>query len=206
MKVGSPQARAGRHLVLSLAVVAAACSEPSTPPAAPKPAPSAQGWAAQDNNAADIAGVGDQLAQVRALIAPFHDTLTAKNAGYSTQLTGCMTDPTLGGMGFHYAKVEAIDGKVDQLEPEALLYEPQSNGGLELVAVEYIVPYAIAPRDGPAPTAFGGQKFLQFDDFQVWGLHAWVDKGNPRGVFAPWNPNVNCDAVPAAARMSHAAH
>jgi hypothetical protein len=112
------------------------------------------------------------------------------------------TKTNLGGMGFHYAKESAIDNNVNLLEPEALLYEPQKNGQMRLVAVEYIVPYAVRPRDGAPPVLFG-QNFLQFDDFGVWGLHAWVWKNNPAGMFAPWNPDVNCDAVPAAARMSH---
>jgi hypothetical protein len=146
--------------------------------------------------------VGAELARLRTATARFHDIAVADSAGYDIPLTGCMTDATLGGMGFHFGNGGVIDATVNENEPEVLLYEPQANGRLRLVAVEYIVPYTLAPREGPAPTLFG-RDFRQNDDFQLWGLHAWVWRHNPAGVFADWNPDVDCDAVPADARMSH---
>ena len=113
-----------------------------------------------------------------------------------------MVDSIAGGMGFHYAKADAFDGVVDPLKPKALLYEPEKNGKLKLVAVEFIVPYTIAPREGNPPRLFG-EDFLQNDDFRIWMFHAWIFKNNPSGVFASWNPKVNCDAVAASQRMSH---
>jgi len=68
--------------------------------------------------------------------------------------------------------------------------------------VEYIVPYSFVPRSATPPTVFG-QDLLQNDTFQVWARHAWIWKNNPAGIFADWNPNVNCDAVAASARMTH---
>ena len=185
---------------LAIGTIAAfvACAEPSVSPSESSVAAVAK--------PATIASVGDQLAELRTATARFHDFAGTTGDGkpYAKQLTGCMVDEQfgLGGMGFHYAKESAIDNTVDQLEPEALLYEPQKNGTMKLVAVEYVVPYAVRPRSGPAPEAFG-QKFLQTDEFGVWALHAWIWKNNPAGMFAPWNPTVNCDAVPVAARMSH---
>ena len=73
---------------------------------------------------------------------------------------------------------------------------------LTLVAVEFIVPYNIAPREGPAPRLFD-QDFLHNGDFQIWMLHAWISKNNPSGMFASGNPTVNCDAVAASQRLSH---
>jgi hypothetical protein len=186
--------------VLTVGTIAAfvACSEPSV-------SPSDAGVRVPSEPAA-IASVGDQLAELRAATAKFHDFAGTTDVGapYAKQLTGCMVDTktNLGGMGFHYAKESAIDDNVNLLEPEALLYEPQKNGQMRLVAVEYVVPYAVRPRSGPPPVLFG-QDFLQTDEFGVWALHAWVWKNNPAGMFAPWNPVVNCDAVPAAARMTH---
>jgi hypothetical protein len=149
--------------------------------------------------------VGRELAQLRAVTARFQSFEVASSAGYSAQITGCMTDPTLGGMGFHYGKPSAIDNVADPLEPEVLLYEPQQNGRLRLVAVEFILPYSVRPRNGPVPQLFG-RPFIQNDAFELWGLHAWVWRNNPAGMFADWNPQVNCDAVPEAARMSHSGH
>ena len=94
-------------------------------------------------------------------------------------------------MGFHYGNVGLIDGSVQVDQPELLLYEPEKNGRLRLVAVEYIIPYTLHSRDAAPPVLFG-QEFKQNDTFQLWGLHAWVWKENPSGMFADWNPRVNC--------------
>src|SRR4029079_4767231 len=127
---------------------------------------------------------------------------TNPSGGGYGPLTDCMVDPTLGGMGVHFAKGSLIDGVMTPLEPEVLLYEPEQNGKMKLVAVEYIVPYSFVPRSATPPTVFG-QNLLQNDTFQVWARHAWIWKNNPAGIFADWNPNVNCDAVAASARMTH---
>jgi hypothetical protein len=83
-----------------------------------------------------------------------------------------------------------------------LLYEPDENGRLRLVGVEYIIPYSFHSRDAAPPVLFG-QPFLQFDAFQVWGLHAWVWKHNPSGLFAPWNPLVSCANAADVSLMTH---
>jgi len=147
--------------------------------------------------------VGDDLGQLRSVTAKYHsfEFATSPEGGFGP-LTDCMVDLTLGGMGFHFAKAGAIDGTVEPLNPEVLLYEPEKQGQMKLVAVEYIVPYAFVPRSATPPTVFG-QNLLHNDTFQVWARHAWIWKNNPSGIFADWNPNVNCDAVAASARMSH---
>lgn len=143
------------------------------------------------------------LATLRRVTAPFHDFDVAKNAGWGAKITGCMTDPAgAGGMGFHYGNTMLIDGTVRVDEPELLLYEPEQNGRLRLVAVEYIVPYAFHSRDAEPPVLFG-QQFQRNDVFQLWGLHAWVWKNNPSGMFANWNPNVNCDNTLDRMAMVH---
>lgn len=114
-----------------------------------------------------------------------------------------MTDPAgSGAMGYHYGNVALIDGSVSVTAPELLLYEPQKNGRLRLVAVEYIIPYAAHSRDAAPPELFG-QKFQQNDEAQLWGLHAWVWKHNPAGMFAPWNPHVSCKYASTSSAMVH---
>jgi hypothetical protein len=142
------------------------------------------------------------LKTLRRVTEPFKVFAVADSSGYSAQITPCMSDPTLGGMGFHYGNVGLIDGAVQVDQPELLLYEPQANGALSLVAVEYIIPYTFVPRDAPAPTLFGEQ-FLQNDTFQLWGLHVWVWKHNPSGLFASWNPQVSCANTTNVSTMSH---
>jgi hypothetical protein len=124
------------------------------------------------------------------------------NAGWSTKITPCMTNPAAGGMGFHYGNTALIDAVANVAEPELLLYEPEKNGRLRLVAVEYIIPYAAHPRNAAPPVLFG-REFLQNDAFQLWGLHAWVWKHNPSGMFANWNPTVSCKYTTDVLVMAH---
>lgn len=149
--------------------------------------------------------VNRDLATLRQATASFHDFATAKDAGWSTPITDCMTDPVLGGMGVHFGNVGLIDGAVQVDQPEVLLYEPERNGRLRLVAVEYVVPYAFRARDAEPPVLFGRQ-FKQNDAFQLWGLHAWVWDENPSGIFADWNPRVTCDFAPSASVMTMSHH
>ena len=137
------------------------------------------------------AAVQKDLATLRRVTARFHRFEAAQAAGWDTKITSCMVTAA-GGMGFHYGNVGLIDGVARVDEPELLLYEPEKNGRMRLVAVEYIVPYAAHPRDAAPPVLFD-HEFKQVDDFQVWGLHAWVWEHNPSGMFADWNPRVNCD-------------
>lgn len=179
------------------------CSERPSAPASAVPPTAASASAA-------VAGVGDQLGHLRAVLARFHDLELAKAAGYTVELTGCYIDESpaaRGAMGFHFGKASAINKLTpDPLEPEALLYEPQPNGRYRLVGVEFLIPYTLLPRSSAPPTLFG-QAFAQNDVFQVWALHAWVWKNNPSGMFASWNPNVSCDAAaPTVARVSHGGH
>ncbi len=147
--------------------------------------------------------VNAQLAALRQVTASFQQFENGSHAGWSTQITPCMTDPGgLGGMGFHYGKTNLIDGTARVETPQLLLYEPEKNGRLRLVAVEYIIPYSFHSRDAVAPRLFD-QPFEQVDAFGVWGLHAWVWKDNPRGMFAAWNPTVNCDNTTAVSAMVH---
>ena len=168
---------------------------------APVPTENAAHLAAARPAYQSAAALERDLATLRRVTAPFHDFEVASDAGWSAPITGCMTDPTLGGMGFHYGNVGLIDGVARVDEPELLLYQPVRNGRLQLVAVEYIIPYTFVSRDSPAPELFG-QKFQQNDVFQLWGLHVWVWKQNPSGLFAPWNPRVTCPSG-SATTMGH---
>jgi len=147
--------------------------------------------------------VSQDLATLRTLTAAFHDFDVASRAGWSAQITPCMVDPAgSGGMGLHYGNAALIDGTVRVDRPQLLLYEPEQNGNLRLVAVEYIVPYSFHSRESEPPVLFG-QAFQRNDSFQLWGLHAWVWKENPRGMFANWNPAVNCANASVVMSMSH---
>src|SRR5918996_1364218 len=119
------------------------------------------------DHAAHAAGLNDELAQVRAATARFHRVEEAIEAGYELGwvngsgvriITGCVSHPTAGAMGYHYFNPELMaDNAVDPLEPEALVYESTPNGGLKLVAVEWVVrgPNTNPPGVSETPSVLG---------------------------------------------------
>ncbi len=127
------------------------------------------------------------LAAVRAATAAYHDLGAAQAADYVSFLD-CFDLPGVGGMGQHYVQLSSLDGNVDALAPEALVYEVRDSG-LRLVAVEYVVPFGAWGGSEP-PTLFG-QMFHANDALGVWALHAWIWRPNPLGMFADFNPNVS---------------
>jgi hypothetical protein len=133
-----------------------------------------------------------QLAALRELTAPFRDFDRAKAAGWSTPITPCLASPS-GAMGIHYGNVAFIDGNVNLLEPELLMYEPEADGRLRFVGVEYIVP--LAAWTGATPPMLLGQEFQVNATFGVWALHVWLGRENPSGIFTNWNPKVSCAAA-----------
>ncbi len=152
-------------------------------------------------SSAQTAAVNQDLATLRQVTASFHNFAKATAAGWSTQITPCM-EGSEGGMGFHYGNVALIDATARVEAPELLLYEPERNGELRLVAVEYIIPYTARSRSATPPVLFG-RAFKQNDGFQLWALHAWVWKDNPSGIFADWNPQVTCANAGAVSTMAH---
>lgn len=193
-------------IAFTLAVIVLACEDH---PGALAP----EGGAATQAPAAISASTASQIAQLRRLVAPFHDFQTASDAGWSAPITPCLVDadlpsqPGVGAMGLHYGNLAFIQdgGVVNLLQPELLLYEPEKNGKLRFVGVEYIVPFADHPATAAAPTLLG-HEFAQVPEFGVWGLHIWVGRHNSSGIFSPWNQKVNCDNSAAAQRVSGGHH
>lgn len=128
---------------------------------------------------------------LKSSLAPYASLKLAKEAGYSLPITDCMSNGDAGAMGIHFGNAALIDGVADSLHPEALIYEPGSNGEASLVGVEFIIPFSVLPKTAPAPTLFG-QKYMVNEVFQVWALHVWTHRSNPNGVYAMWNPRVHC--------------
>ena len=141
------------------------------------------------------------IAEMRAATAKYQRVEIAEENGYQLG-SACVTRPGLGGMGYHYVNYALIDLDIDPRNPEVLLYEPQKNGTLRLVAAEFVVP-AIPwhmTHDDDDPPTFEGQVFDDHRDFTKGGppfphyqLHVWIWKHNPNGIFTQYNPNVNCD-------------
>jgi hypothetical protein len=143
-----------------------------------------------------------ELAQVRRATAKYHDVNAALADGF-VPTPHCIAEPGLGVMGIHYINPPRLmDTEVNILEPEILLYV-ESGNGLKLVGVEYWfsigAPDTPIPNPAPpAPVIFGRPLDGPMDAHEPgqpphYDLHAWIWKGNPSGIFTPFNPNVSCE-------------
>lgn len=133
------------------------------------------------------------LAALRKATAPYHDFDAATQPGlWDTPITGCLSSNS-GGMGEHFADLGNF-GVHDPARPQALLFEPERDGSMRLVGVEFIVLDGGTPgvADSAPPPPLFGQSFHYVAAFDVWGLHVWAWRNNPRGMFADWNPMVSC--------------
>jgi hypothetical protein len=176
-------------------------SAPPTAPserAVPLPGAAAVGTPASHDHShvtsVDNADVQRAIAQVRRLLAPFHNFDKAVEYGYSVAAPApgvCISDPVRGGMGYHYTRADKDligDGVVNLLEPEFIVYSPQRNGGVRLSAVDYFVPYTTWPHS--EPPSLLGVPFVAEDGFQAYVLHIWAFWPNPDGIFQNYNRDV----------------
>jgi len=142
------------------------------------------------NTRADVEGAR-ALAALRRATARYHDLKAATDDGF-VFLHGCESRPDEGPVGILYVHPGRLDGVLDPNEPEALIYEPLEDGGVRLVGVELAIPYVAWTN--AQPPEFLGATFQPEDEFGVWGLHIWLWRKNPEGLFAESNPRVSCAA------------
>ncbi|HEY7021051.1 MAG TPA: hypothetical protein VH349_08040 [Ktedonobacterales bacterium] len=146
------------------------------------------------------------LGDVRAATARYHSLSVAIAHKYGilkdAKGIACIDNPGVGAMGIHYVNGDLVGTtEVNPLKPEALVYEPQKNGRLSLVAVEYVTFQAQWDATHKAPPSLFGHRFMLTPDGNRFGLpafyslHAWIWKHNPDGTFAMWNPNVHCPSA-----------
>lgn len=154
--------------------------------------------------ALETAAFEDELAQVRRVTARFHAVDAALAAGYELGwvngsgvriISGCVFHPTAGAMGYHYFNAELMaDLTTDALAPEVLVYAPEEDGKLRLVAVEWVVrgQNSNPPGVSSPPSVLGMPMHILVPAVGFYIMHAWVWKPNPAGMFADWNPEVTC--------------
>ena len=138
------------------------------------------------------------LARLRAATQAFRSLDSAVMAGYPRTVADCLVHEHHGAMGYHHVNSKYADATVDIEHPEILLYERMPNGDYKLNAVEFIVPYRAWPRDSVAPVLMG-QRLKHEDNLKIWYLHVWAWSDNADGVFADFNPSVQCP--PAASKV-----
>lgn len=200
-----------RHLKLFLGLgLALACL--TTPLTAQKPIPA------------------KELDAIRAATEKYKDVAVAEADGYVEPLHQCVVSADegqpaqLGAMGLHYVRPDLlgltgeeprVNGNgmhTDFMQPSVLIYEPEANGSMKLVAIENLVWAAAWQEAGhDAPPSFHGYDYYYMNDnpnteideahgFEPhYELHFWLYEENPSGMFMPWNPRVSCDNYQMAA-------
>jgi hypothetical protein len=175
---------------------------------------------------APVPGRGEPtLAEVRRLTERFRDVNIALAEGYvrdpgdlcdTAQMMG--RPASLGAMGIHFFRPDLlgitappsprVNGNgthTDFRAPSILIYEPQEDGRLELVAVENLV-FAAAWRAAghTEPPTFHGVPYDSMVDDPIttvdeahmfephFDRHVWIHRENPNGIFTPLNPAVSC--------------
>ena len=148
-------------------------------------------------------GGHDDLQELKAATARFHSRTAVESGGYQLGyiapflLNTCIAHPTQGAMGFHWFNHDKIhDTTIDPLSPEAMVYAPDDDGELKLAAVEWVVPKGLWEAEhgigAAAPTVHGHEMHILNPALGWYVAHAWVWMDNPSGVFADWNPDVDC--------------
>lgn len=130
------------------------------------------------------------FATLRRVTAAYHDLDAAIADGF-VLLHPCEERPDEGPVGTVYVHFDRLlDGVIDPASPDALIYEPSRNGRPKLVGAEFALPYVMWSE--PEPPQFLGATFQPEEEFGVYGLHVWVWRNNPEGLFAESNPRVSC--------------
>ena len=139
------------------------------------------------------------LAVVRQATAKYHDVSVALADGYQLGfrgvVTGCVAQPGVGAMGYHYFNWKKMDDpSIVEDDPEVLVYHTGDDGTLVLGAVEWVVPKVAWEAAGNvAPPVVFGQNLHVLNPVLNWYIeHAWVWTENPSGIFTDWNPKVLC--------------
>ena len=176
--------------LLAVAALIAACSEPSP-----------------------------TLDDVRIATGKYQDVAVAEADGYVRDPLDLCETPyslgvfeNLGVMGVHYLRqdllgVDAEGSRLDVtsihtdfLQPAVLVYEPQPDSTLALVAVANVVSASAWDAAGHRdPPTFGTQPFEYVPANAGTGyaahydLHIWLYRDNPSGLFAQYNPAASCE-------------
>lgn len=157
-------------------------------------------------HAAAEATLAQQLAAVREATKKYRDIDQAVEDGFFP------VSPYVPGMGFHFTDRLPPFG-TDPLDPPVLVYfpngsydpapeeelDPDRMDDLVLGAVEWLVPgdqtgdppNLFADEDSPRALATTEEHGWHYEtDLDFTGLHAWVHRGNPAGVFHSTNPTI----------------
>lgn len=164
------------------------------------------------------------LDELRAAVDKYKDVNVALADGYITPDNHCVSaegeglPADLGAMGIHYihpalleitATEPRVDGNAthtDWMKPSVLIYEPQADGSMELVAVENLVFEAAWEAAGKdEELVLNGRAWDHMADDPAtpgdeahgfaphYDQHVWLYRANPAGDLMPFNPAVTCE-------------
>lgn len=150
--------------------------------------------------------VRDELSAAKAATGSYHDPQQARDDGYAlppapAPLHECISaGDGHGAMGLHHIKAENLDATLSADAPEVVIYAPDKDGRLRLVALEYVVfedAWKKAGHGDATPRLFGRNLTYvgagnAYELPAFYQIHAWVWKNNPTGMFADHNPRVSC--------------
>jgi hypothetical protein len=167
------------------------------------------------------------LDQLREVVSKYMDVNVAIADGYITPDNHCVSaageglPAELGAMGIHYIhpglleitetepRVNGNSTHTDWMRPAILIYEPQADGTLVLVAVENLVFEEAWKASGKTEElVFNGRRWDHMADDPAtpgdeahgfmphYDQHVWLFRDNPAGILMPFNPNVTCEHAP----------
>ena len=137
-----------------------------------------------DNNQPVLEAWEIEVNQLKSVTERYMDFNVAQNEGL-IDVSGYVPN-----MGHHFLNPALADTTFEMDKPEIILYLPDENGDMQMVAVEY----SIIPEDpnnpGNPPEGFTGDNDeWHFNEMLgQWQLHVWTVLENPDGIFAPHNP------------------
>ena len=136
-----------------------------------------------DDNSVALQQWEIELNQVKAATSQYVNVSVAENEG-RIDVSGFVPN-----MGHHYLNPALADGTFELTKPEFILYAPDDNGNMQMVAIEY----GIVPEDpenpGNPPEGFTGSEDVWFynEEISMWTLHVWTILENPDGIFVAHN-------------------
>jgi len=127
-----------------------------------------------------------EIAQAKSATARYLDFQVSESEGL-IDVSGYVPN-----MGHHYLNPALVDGTFELEKPEIILYVPDDQGDMQMVAIEYAIVPADPENPGDPPAGFtGDQDAWHFNEMVgQWQLHVWTILDNPDGVFAPTNPEI----------------
>jgi hypothetical protein len=180
----------------------------------------------------------EDFTSIRQATERYRDVHAALADGYLRDPANMCVTPSmegqpewLGGMGIHFfrpdllgitattPRVNGTGTHTDFAHPGVLIYEPEADGSLQLVAVENLV-FEKAWHDAghTSPPSYEGHEYFHMIDnprtsadeahgFEPhYELHIWTERRNPSGPFMEFNPAVTCKYFEAGAGAGEKSH